>query len=84
MSLESIEQEKEEGEVEYRDGIRYIYSSPYGFDDADEFYIYTSSAPISELPEDFLSWVYGSQNMTTLPCYGIYNAGGKLGFVSGY
>lgn len=84
MRLDSLQTEREPEEVEYRNGIRYIYSEPNGLNDPDDFFIYTPGAPMSELPPVFVTWVYGGQNMTTLPHYGIYNAGGGAGFVSGY
>ena len=59
-------------------------SISYGLDNADEFYIYTPGAPVSDLPYTFVLWTYAladMQNAETLPCYGIYNEGGGAGFI---
>lgn len=82
MNLEEFQIERTPGETEYRDGIRYVYSEAVGFNDAEEFFIYTPGAPVSELPEEFLIWVYNGRNMETIPYYGIYNEGGGAGFVA--
>ncbi len=86
MSIESIKLEKEVGSEEIIDGIKYIYSEPYGLNDAKEIYIYTTQAPLKELPEDFLSWIAfiepndGKEEF--LPFYGLYNIETESGFSS--
>ncbi len=86
MKCDFITQEGTAGEVEIgEDGVRYITSSPYGFDNADEFILYLPGKRIDELPEEFKDWV-GSPRATnfvgvdTLPFYGLYNVSGKQGF----
>ena len=85
MNIETLNIEGTPGSIYYENDIQYIVSDPYGFDDADEFYIYLPGATIAELPEGFLSWGHlGSKNIReTLPAgyYGIYNVGGEEGFV---
>lgn len=84
MRLENFQTEGITGEEYYENGQRFIYSDPYGFDNADEFLIYTPGAPMSELPEGFKEWLRAFMNPNeeeTLPCYGIYNVGGEEGFV---
>lgn len=86
MSIESIKVEKEVGSEEIIDGIKYIYSEPYGLNDAKEIYIYTPKAPIKELPEGFRSWV-GYADLSNLkeeylPFYGLYNVETESGFSS--
>lgn len=84
MTLNQLEMEGEVGEVYYENGTKYIRTEPYGFDDAEEFIIYSPGIAISELPEEFLPWLSGFIDVTsteTLPCYGIYNVNGKTGFV---
>lgn len=81
MKIEYMEQEKTEGEEYYEDGVKYVVSTPYGLDSADEILIYLPDAPIAELPEEFLSWAfYGEPETETLECYGIYNVSGEEGF----
>ncbi len=86
MTIESIKLEKEVGSEEIIDGIKYIYSEPYGLDDAKEIYIYTTQAPLKELPEAFRSWV-GYMELSDvkdecLPFYGLYNVETESGFSS--
>ena len=86
MSIESINLEKEVGTEEIVDGIKYIYSEPYGLDGAKEIYIYTPQAPLKELPEGFRSWV-GYMDLSDvkdefLPFYGLYNIEAESGFSS--
>ena len=86
MSIESIKLEKEVGSEEIIDGIRYIYSEPYGLDDAKDIYIYTTQAPLKELPEGFRSWI-GYMELSDvkdeyLPFYGLYNVETESGFSS--
>ncbi len=86
MSIESIKLKQEVGREEIIDGIRYIYSEPYGLDGAKEIYIYTPQAPIKELPESYRSWVsYMDLNEMTdehLSFYGLYNVETEEGFSS--
>jgi len=83
-SIEAIKLQKEVGKEEIIDGIKYIYSKPYGLDDAKEIYIYTTEAPIKDLPEGFKSWVsFGiSDKDEYLPFYGLYNVETEDGFSS--
>ena len=84
MNIEALNVEGTSGTVYYENNTKYIVADPYGFDNADEFFIYLPGATISELPEGFLSWVYFDDNIQdTLPSgfYGIYNVSGEEGFV---
>ena len=83
--IKSIDQTETEGEEWIEDGVRYVGSIPYGFDNADEILIYTKGAPISELPEEFMVWVrtwyyYDNPDATELPFYGLYNVNQAEGF----
>ena len=84
ISIEYINIEKEVGSEEIIDGIKYIYSEPYGLDAAKEIYIYTPQAPLKELPEGFLSWVNMALNDGDeyLKFYGLYNIETESGFSS--
>ena len=84
MSLEYLEVEGIEGQQYYEDDMRYIYSGPYGFDDADTFMFYLPGIQMSDLPEGFVDWCRGAFNVEqtdTLPYRGIYNVVGEQGFV---
>jgi hypothetical protein len=50
-------------------------------DSGTEIYFYTPDAPVSELPEAFLSWWQESADgSATLDCYAIYNKSADSGF----
>ncbi|MCI9436793.1 MAG: DUF1311 domain-containing protein [Lachnospiraceae bacterium] len=71
---------------EIMDGVRWIYSTAYGLDGGENFYLYLPGAPLSELPEEYLQWVgyHDSDSIsgTELPFYGLYNADAQTGFSS--
>lgn len=63
------------------DGVRWVTSTPYGLESADEVLLYLPSAPVAELPEEFLRWVqYRIEDSDTLNCYGIFNVKEGFGF----
>ena len=86
MECESLSQEGTLNEEKIGDdGIRYITSKPYGFDDAGEFRLFLPGMTISALPEGFTEWVDVPRDSSTeskgvLPFYGLYNVNGKEGF----
>ena len=80
MKLKYIKKKGKVGKEYYKKGIKYIYSDPYGFDDAKEFRIYLPGSKMTKLPDAFKTWLYGAEKFNKLPCYGIYNVGGKEGF----
>ncbi|MBQ3088091.1 MAG: M4 family metallopeptidase [Clostridia bacterium] len=87
MKLEYLDLEEKPGKVSYEDGVKIITSDPYGFDNANEFYIYLPGAPVSQLEDGFLEWVrFDTETNKTLPknIYGIYNISGRMGFSGGY
>lgn len=84
--IEYLSLEKEVESEEIIDGIKYIYSEPYGINDAKEILIYTPDAPVKELPEGFRSWV-GFMDLENLEddhlgFYGLYNVETESGFSS--
>lgn len=72
------------GEEEIIDGVRTIYSEPYGVNNTDELIFYKKGAPINELPEGYKSWVSFAleSDATELSFYGIYNEVEEDGFSS--
>lgn len=84
MNLEYLNIEGTPGNEYYEDDTRYIYSDPYGFDDAEEFFIYLPGCPLEETTEEFISWSFINPEIRkTIPTdvYGIYNIGGMEGFI---
>lgn len=80
MKLKYIKRKGKVGKEYYKKGTKYIYAEPYGFDDAEEFLIYLPGSKMAKLPDAFKTWLYGAEKFKKLPCYGIYNVGGKEGF----
>lgn len=60
----------------------------YGLDDAEEIRIYLPGRSTTDLPKEFLEWMYHPLKLTygnlepELPFYGLYNVNGKQGFAS--
>lgn len=86
MKLAALEFEQEPGKEELADDVLYIYSTAYGIDDGEEFYLYLPGAKLAELPEEYRRWV-GYYNLedaaeTELPFYGLYNISAENGFSS--
>jgi hypothetical protein len=73
------------GEERIEDGVRVVVSEPYGFDDADAFFLYLPGRPTEDLPGAFIGWVgpvAWSDTPAALPFFGLYNVGGGQGFRS--
>lgn len=84
--IQSLQCEREPGTEEIIDGMKYVYHTPYGLDNAENILFYTEGAPIAELPEEYRSWVgyFDLTNLkeTELPFIGLYNEAGQEGFFS--
>lgn len=82
MKMLNIEYKNEPDTEEIKEQRKYEYTTAYGLDEADELYIYTPDAPLSELPEKFLMWAHKSGSTdSTLGSYGIYNLDEEEGFI---
>jgi len=81
MICESLTSEGTLGEERIVDGVKLITSTPYGFDNANEFLLYLPGKKADELPEAYLSWSQGMASSGVLTCYGLYNIGGEQGFI---
>lgn len=86
MQLEQIETTDEKEGEEIVDGVKYIYSGgAYGLDNAKDVLIFLPGAPIKELPEGFLDWIYCKSALNQdvhkrLPFYGLYNVAEEQGW----
>lgn len=84
--IESIQLEEVPGTTEIMDEVQYVYSEPYGLDDARRILFYLKGAPLAELPEGFLGWIHyydlSETEDTELPFVGIYNETAEEGFSS--
>lgn len=81
FEIESLKCEKEEGEEEIIDEILYIYSYPYGLDDADKLYMYLPGKDTKDFSEELQMWLFLTDNENELPFYAIYNENPEYGFV---
>lgn len=86
MKLASIVYKNEPEKAEIIDGVRYVYSTAYGLEGGEDYYLYLPGAKLADLPKDYLLWV-GYWNLentteTVLPYYGLYNVTVKNGFSS--
>lgn len=82
-SILSIRTEQEPGLERIEDGIKYIYTTPYGLDDTDTILIYTPDAPVKMLPQEFMSWMMGvpdADRSETLGSYALCNEKTGYGF----
>lgn len=85
--IQDMELEREVGETEIKDEIRYVYSEPYGLDGTDYVVFYLEGAPLSECPEKLRQWMgyydpTGTEE-TRLAMTGLYNETQGSGF-AGY
>lgn len=85
-AIQEIELERTPGTSEIIDGVRYVYSEPYGLNDAEYVLFYLQGAPLAELPEAYRSWVgyydLSAAGETALPFTGLYNETAESGFAS--
>ena len=56
--LQTLQCEQEPGTEEIIEGIKNMYSEPYGLDNAENILFYIEGAPIAELPEGYRSGLY--------------------------
>ncbi|MGN0335526.1 MAG: lysozyme inhibitor LprI family protein [Lachnospiraceae bacterium] len=86
MQIQDLSCDEEVGKEKIMDGVLYRYSEAYGLEGAENILIYLPGAPLSELPEEFRSWVgYNDLSNTTeteLPFYGLNNEAKQYGFAS--
>lgn len=86
MKIAEISYENEPGTEEIINGMRYCYTTPYGLDGAEDILIYTPKAPLSELSEEYRSWVryldHSETGATELSFWGLYNVKEECGFGS--
>lgn len=81
FEIESLKCEKEEGEEEIIDERLYIYSYPYGLDDADKLYMYLPGKDTKDFSEELQMWLFLTDDENELPFYAIYNENSEYGFV---
>ncbi len=70
------------GKTEIKDGVRYIYTSPTGISESDEYHLYLPGMTTESLPAVFLNWhLYClGQYGETLSCYALHNLNSDFGF----
>lgn len=87
MRIESLELDHpDDGAEEIEDGVRYIYSGPYGLEDTEELTVYLPATPAEGLSENVLWAARGPYDWSpteagTLGLTILYNAAQDHGFV---
>ncbi|MCR5461230.1 MAG: hypothetical protein K6F51_15305 [Acetatifactor sp.] len=86
--------EKEPGDEEIKDGVRYVYREAYGISGTEKVEIYLPGAKTAKLPKEYVDWIenlrfgvsvsgqYYLNVPSELPFCGIYNPATKYGFAS--
>lgn len=86
FQIEAIQYNKNPGEEEILDGVKYIYGEAYGLDQAKKIDLYLPNAPVADLPQEYRDWVsyldLSDEAGATLGSYGLYNVAGQEGFSS--
>lgn len=81
----NIDDEDKLGTEEIVDEMLYVYTDPYGLDDADEFFVYLPGVSMAELPEECRSWTYLDESIfreVPVGYYILYNIGGQEAFTA--
>ncbi len=81
FEIESLECAEEEGKEEIIDEMLYIYSAPYGLDEARKIYLYLPGTPTNHFSEDLKMWLFLTDDVKELPFYAIYNENPGYGFI---
>ena len=80
------------GEEEILDGVRYVYTEPYGLEDGRDFYFYLPGTPVADINQETISWAMMNCSLEydpdteqpkeqELPFYMFENANKHYGFV---
>lgn len=72
LEMTSLTSKKAAGTTWIEDGVQYVASGAYGLEGGTEFILYTPNTPISQIPEEALSWSYDLPESGTLDCYALY------------
>ena len=69
---------------EIKNGQKYIYSTAYGLDEADEVIVYLPNTPIDGSPEGFVNWTSRLRpyDGDVIGYYGLYNVNEGEGFLT--
>lgn len=86
MQIAEISYENEPGTEEIRDGQKYIYTEPYGLEDAENILIYLPGTLTKDIPEECAGWLTGSGQFSMdekeIPFYALNNEVHQEGFCS--
>ena len=84
--ISSLRYEEKAGQSKIIGDVLYSYSGAYGLEGTDHLLIYLPQAPLSDLPEEFISWTVfympSDSPEGTLSFYGLYNEPQQTGFSS--
>ena len=57
IRVDTLTEEGEEGEA-IEDGIRFVYTVPYGLSEGDEMLLYQPGTPVKEFTEEMMMWAH--------------------------
>ncbi|MCR4999395.1 MAG: hypothetical protein K6A05_06090 [Lachnospiraceae bacterium] len=91
--VQEMKYEKNVGEEEIIDDMKYIYSDAYGMEGDGDFYFYLPGTTVSKLGDDVISWIFYlwyddpsfpdlNYDEVTLPCVVLANVNEGYGFTS--
>ena len=57
LTLDYLNETTPTGETEYKNNMRFVYTTPYGMDDCEEFFLYLPRKEVTNLSDSFRSWI---------------------------
>lgn len=83
MKLARLETAGRPGACYLREGTRWVYVQPWGFEEAETFMLYLPGAEMAGVPQGFLEGSFLSPALETMPegVYGLYNPAGERAFM---
>ena len=94
LSVGGLKTQNESGTELIADGMRIVFTDPYGLQGTDRLYVYLPGASMKDLPESYINWIaplhfgfyvgdsYYRDYPEDLPFCGIYNEKEDCGFFS--
>ncbi|MCR5417904.1 MAG: hypothetical protein K6E84_03220 [Lachnospiraceae bacterium] len=96
LKIDEITCERKANEEEIIDGMKFIYTGPYGLLNANSLRLYLPGMPVEDLSQDYMDWItpmffgcyleddYYQVLPEELPFYGLFNPDEGNGFYSQY
>lgn len=82
MEIDNLVYEYTEGDEWIEDDVLYVATDAYGVSGGSKFYLYLPNAKVSNLPNPYVSWIWGLSDERYLPNFGLYNKDQEEGFIA--